>query len=298
MANKDCASILSDLWYDVSEQGYRALRKEHVQVIYEHGTPSDFAGLIVNGYVEPTKRGEKPFLTEKKANEIAKTYSRYNQYINLLNTGDALFQQEKKFLRVAEEYEYSAMRAISVLKDYLERINASEFLSQVISNYTEHEKRKIKPLIDGYNERLNTSFRIGSKLDGEYKLKMYNGKVIVPNVTKLLAEWKKLCADVDSKAAIYKTYLLTIKQVILDYDVTKVSPTEILVRVNNPFSSMDFNLPNEYTRKYLREMKGIEISEEALKLASFPDYTSVSILHDLQEDIIKEIQENIADLRL
>lgn len=297
----DYYNILQNLWYNIENEGYSSLKKEHIPIILEYGTPKEVAALIVNGYEEPVKHSSTPVLTEKKAHKIADTYSHYQEYRNSLIIGDALAKIEIQLNSARDSYELYSRRALGILKDYMERANTAELLSKLIENATDSEKRKIKPLIDEYNQNIECSYNITSKRAGDYKLKMYNGKVIVCNVAKLQDEFKRECSFLCTRASIYKTYLLTIKKWVADLDAAIITPTDILLKISNPYVTMEWtNVPYQYTKKYAsdKNFNKETLSLEEERMASFPNYESVSVYNDLEQDIYNDLTTHIKDYRI
>lgn len=297
----DYFNILQNLWYEIEQEGYTALKKEHIPVILEYGNPEEMAALIVNGYSEPRKHGDKMLISEKKANKIAEKYSLFEDYCNALVLGDILDIFEKEFANIKECYDYNYTSAISFLKDYLERKHTTDFLNKMIESGDGKTLKMIKENLPLYNERIENSRRMLFESSNEYDLKIYGGKVIIRNLSKLQMEWKKVCQSIIPHGSVYKTYLKAVSRWIHDYDIIKCTPTNIILQISHMHDALNWDrVPYEFTCRYLKDIVSegkIPTPEEQL-LASFPGYDDIPIYQDLEERVYKSLQKELHDFKL
>lgn len=282
--------LLERLREDIYEKGFRAIEKKHVKLIMDSEEPDFMASLVINGWEEPRRHYANPILSERQFNKLLALNRGNERFKRDLLIGTTLAKFEAQLDAVQYRYKTSILTVVSFLKDYIERENTRSIFSAVKHILGKENSQKLKDLLDEYNESATKSKNIVFNDDNVYKLKAYDGDFIIANKKKYINEWNKLCHSVEDISMTYKTYLLSIKGWILDYDAMLFAPTDIIRQIDNPVVTFDFvNIPKEYTYGYRGELKenGINESEDSFRLAAFRQYSNVSILNDTDEYVRK-----------
>ena len=292
MASDEASKILQDLWYNVSQDGYKALRKEHVSVILEYGSPKEVAALIVNGFEEPRKHGDTTLLTVKKAEKIAEKYSKYDEYKRALVIASIMVNMEPVLKQLQLDYKASILEAIDCLKDYLERKSVQQLLENIVGKLSKKDRSGFEDIITKYN-RCKTV-----RID-EYAgtgIKLSKSGINITGSADFLAEWKSRCEDVCSKGSVYKTYIKALRNWLLDSDHLECAPTDMIILLSNPKEELEVDgIPEEYTLRYSKDMedKGVFLMDDDSKKASYPDYDIIPIFRDVEDMVTKNIIETL-----
>lgn len=290
--------IIQQVWEGVRKEGYTALKKEHVSIIMEHGTPKDMAALIVNGYSEPIKYGKPVLVTEKKASKIAEKYSKYKEYCDALALGDILDNFEKEMEEVRFRYEYDYSTAVFFLKEYIDKENLANLLSNIVECSDDKSVKKIKNYISEYNATLMSTRRTLDKFDCNTGLKFYNGKVVIKNLSKIKKLWESGCSRIRPHGITYKTYLFALQRWISEHDIMICTPTSIIKQINDIESSLTWDsVPEEYRASYKRTA-GRPLSDEENLLASFPDCLSLPCNQTIEENLYNSLEGKYKNFKI
>lgn len=274
----------------IYEKGFRAIEKKHVKPIMNYGDPDFMASLVINGWEEPRRHYANPILTEKQLNKLLALNRNNEKFRRDILIGTALAKFEAQLEAVQYRYKTSILTVVSFLKDFLEKENVRQLFANVKNVLGVENSKKLKAILDEYNEASTKSMEIVFKDEDTYKLKAFDGDFIITNKSKFINEWCKLCHSVEGISMTYKTYLLSTKGWIYDVDAMLFTPTDIIRQLDNPAITFDFvNVPEEFTfsYKYKLKEKGVNESDESFKLASFRQYSDVSTLIDTDTYIRK-----------
>lgn len=288
-------TLLERLREDIYEKGFRAIEKKHVKLIMNCGDPDFMASLVINGWEEPRRHYSNPILTEKQLNKLLALNRGNDKFKRDILIGTALAKFEAQLEAVQYRYKTSILTVVSFLKDYLERENVRNVFAKVKNILGKENGKKLKTILDEYNEAATKNRSIIFKDDEVYKLKAYDGDFIITNKAKYINEWNRLCHSVESISMTYKTYLTSTKGWIYDVDAMLFTPTDIIRQIDNPEETFDFvNVPENFTFSYRDKLKeeGVKETNESFKLAAFRQYSDVSILNDT-DDYIRKLLTNM-----
>ena len=297
MTTDDHLKILQDLWYNIQRVGYTALKKEHVPIILEHGSPREVAALIVNGVEEPRKHSDSTVITIKKAEKIAEKYSKFEDYQLAIIVGNMCANMEPVLKHVRLEYINSVMVALNFLKGFIERQNVERLLSGVYSIMPESKKPQMDRLLDEYNESCQISHNISVENDIDITVLNENGRLTVSNSSDISEKWKSLCQEVSRKGSLYKTYIKAVNRWLLDSNFIICAPTDMIKIINSVTEDFVWNgVPYEYTARYLKDKaeSGISITREERNRAVFPDYNTIPIYNEVEDLVNANIKNTIS----
>lgn len=284
--------LLQKLHEEISENGFRAIEKEHVKLVLDYGDEDDMASIIVNGWEEPRRHYVSPILTKRQLDKILAKNRDNSKFQRDILIATALAKFETQLEAVQYRYKTAIFMAVSFLKDLMEKENVRKIFSSIKSIVDDSTFNKIKPIIDDYNSKSEKSRDIVFHDEKPYSLKMYNGDVIITSKSKFIEEWHKLCKGLENISMTYKSYLVATNSWIRDMDAMLFTPTDIIAQIDNIYKTLDImNIPEEYTYRYREKLKeqGIDESDIRYKLASFRQSENISIVNDIVDNVDQQL---------